>query len=462
VEEPKKKKQHHTTILSDLAVLMVLLGLAYTLRVGSDPARGVGEMAMHVGMVLLVAGVAGRLALAAGLPRLTGYLIVGMLIGPSFLRFVDAQAIEDLRLIDKFALALIGLLAGGELRVQRLRVVGVTIATTTLVVTVVVSLGMAGLIFLIGPLLSFSGLSVAGLIGMALLLGIWAANSSPDLTVAVIEEVGSRGPLTDVILSVTIVKDIVVIILFSVCLAVVASLLVPGGASAAQVFRDVGWEVGGALVIGAMLGWVFSSFLAGPWKPRSPVGTFLFAFVMVVLADTLHLELLLLAASSGFLVENLSPAGDRLIRDIRSLGVVVFAFFFTVAGASLQLGVVRGFWFPALLFFLARVALTLVGARLGTSLAGAVERVRGNTGLGLISQGGVTMGLLLLLEPLPAVGPTVVAFGMAVILANILVGPVVLRVALTEEVPASATARPAIESHARADRAAGSRVMVAR
>ncbi len=462
MEALKRRSQSSPTILSNVVTLVVLLGLAYMLRVGADPGWGAGEMAMHVGMVLLVAGVAGRLAFAAGLPRLTGYLVVGMLIGPSVLRFVDAQAIEDLRLIDKFALALIGLLAGGELRVKRLRAVGVTIATTTLLVTVVVSVGIAGLIILIRPLLPFAGLSVPGLIGMAVLLGIWAANSSPDLTVAVIEEVGSPGPLTDVILGVTIVKDILVIILFSVCLAVVGPMLAPGGASATQVFRDVGWEVGGALVIGAILGWVFSSFLNGPWKPRSPVGTFLFAFAMVVLADTLHLELLLLAASSGFLIENLSPAGDRLIRDIRSLGVVVFAFFFTVAGASLQLGVISAFWLPALLFFLARAALTMVGAGLGTRFAGGPERVRANTGKGLISQGGVTLGLLLLLEPLPAVGPAVVGFGMAVILANILVGPVVLRAALTEEVPALATAPQATESPARAPRAARSRATAMR
>jgi Kef-type K+ transport system membrane component KefB len=413
--------------------LVVILGLAYAIQAGADPAWGIGITALQVGLVLLAAGLAGRLALAVGLPRLTGYLIVGMLIGPSVLRFLDVQAIEDLRLIDEFALAFIGLLAGGELKWQRLRVVGVTIAATTLLVTVVVVAGIAGLVIVIRPILPLAGLSVAGLIGIAVLLGIWAANSSPDLTVAVIEEMGARGRLTDVILGVTIVKDIVVIVLFSGCLAVLGSLLGPGQSSAWQVFLEMGWGVGGALAIGAALGWVFSSLLTGPWKPNSPIGTFLFGFVMVVLAHTLHLELLLLAASAGFLIENLSPAGDRLIRDIRSLGVVVFAFFFTVAGASLNLDVVGSLWLPALLFFLARVGLTLVGAKLGATVAGAAENVRLHTGKGLISQGGVTLGLLLLVEPLPGVGPSVVAFGMTVVLANILVGPVVLRSALTGE-----------------------------
>jgi Kef-type K+ transport system membrane component KefB len=204
---------------------------------------------------------------------------------------LDVQAIEDLRLVDEFALAFIGLLAGGELKWQRLKVVGVTIAATTLVVTLVVAAGIAGLVIVIRPLLPLSGLGAEGLMWVAVLLGIWAANSSPDLTVAVIEEMGAAGRLTDVILGVTIVKDIVVIVLFSGCLAVLGPLFDPGQASVAQVLLEMSWGVGGALVIGSALGWVFSSLLTGPWKPGSPTGTFLFGFVMLVLAETLHLEL---------------------------------------------------------------------------------------------------------------------------------------------------------------------------
>ncbi len=77
--------------------------------------------------------------------------------------------------------------------------------------------------------------------------------------------------------------------------------------------------------------------------------------------------------------------------------------------------------------------MTLVGAKLGATIAGAAENVRLHTGKGLISQGGVSLGLLLLVEPLPGVGPPVVALGMTVVLVNILVGPVVLRSALTGE-----------------------------
>jgi hypothetical protein len=48
-----------------------------------------------------------------------------------------------------------------------------------------------------------------------------------------------------------------------------------------------------------------------------------------------------------------------------------------------------------------------------------------------MSQGGVTLGLLLVMqEKFPAIGEGVVALGMAVIIGNILAGPVLLKTAL--------------------------------
>jgi Kef-type K+ transport system membrane component KefB len=421
-----------TTVLRDAVTLAVILGVAFTLSAAVRAGTGPGGLTMQIGLVLLGAGVAGSLAAKTGLPRLTGYLLVGMMVGPSALGFVDARALEELRLIDSFALALIGLLAGGELRLRRLRATGRAIVTTTVLVTVVVGLGITVLVVLMRPILPFEDLTAAAVVGMAALLGIWAANSSPDLTVAVMEDVGSHGPLGDVILGVTIVKDMVVIVLFTVALAFVEPLLVEGGGGEESVLLAVVWEVGGSLMVGAVMGWVFSRFLEAPWKPRSPLGTFVFGFTMIVVAEALHLELLLLAASAGFLIENLSPAGDRLMRDIRSLAVVIFAFFFAFAGASLDLTVVRVYWLPGAIFFLVRLVLTVVGSRLGTALAGAGEGIRRNTGRGLISQGGVSLGLLLLIEPIPGVGKSIVGFGMAVILGNILLGPILLRGALTD------------------------------
>jgi len=387
-----------------------------------------------IGFILLIANVTGSLAAAARLPRLTGYVIVGILAGPSISGLISVDAVEELALIDSFALALIALMAGGELKLSRLRPQARNILYVTLAVTGVVWAGLALLIVLISPLVPFlAALPLSGVFAVALILGIWGANSSPDLTVAVIEETHTSGPLADLILGATIVKDVVVIVLFTLTMALVAPLLNPGEELNVHALVELGREVGGALLLGAGLGWVFSMYLGDDQeRSRSPMATFLFAYLMVVLAERLHVELLLTGVAAGFVIENLSPAGDRMIRGIQSVSVVVFAFFFAVAGARLELGAIQEFWLAALIIFSGRAGLTYWGARIALQHTGASLDLRTKTWQGLISQGGVTLGLVLLIEErFPAVGSGVVTLGMAVIIGSILGGPILLKRAIT-------------------------------
>ena len=421
-------------IIGLILTLILLFGITYVALSATAPSFPGAEVAVLIGFILLVANVTGSLVASAGLPRLTGYLIVGILAGPSVFGMVSVGAVEDLALIDSFALALIALLAGGELKLSQLRPQARNILYVTLAVTGVVWAGMALLMLVISPLVPFlSALPFSGVLAVALILGIWAANSSPDLTVAVIEETHTSGPLADVVLGVTIVKDVVVIVLFTLTMALVAPLLNPGEQLTSHVLVELGREVGGALVLGAGLGWVFSFYLGDDQdRSRSPLATFLFAYVMVVLAERLQVELLLTGVAAGFVIENLSPAGDRMLRGIQSVSVVIFAFFFAVAGARLELGAIREFWLAALIIFSGRAWLTYQGARIGLERAGASVDLRTKTWQGLISQGGVTLGLLLLIEErFPTVGSDIVTLGMAVVIGNILGGPILLKRAIT-------------------------------
>ena len=188
--------------LATLALLFVVMWLTSQVATASYED---GRLSILVGFVLLAASAAGALASAVGLPRLTGFILVGIAAGPSLLGLLPESAVGDLRLIDSFALALIAMLAGGELQMDTLRPQARVIVTTTLVVTAVVWTGMFAAVLALSPLVPFlAELPLKGTVAVALLLGIWSANSSPDLTVAVIEERRAKGELVDVILGVTI------------------------------------------------------------------------------------------------------------------------------------------------------------------------------------------------------------------------------------------------------------------
>ncbi|MEJ2541948.1 MAG: cation:proton antiporter [Gemmatimonadota bacterium] len=425
--------------------LVLVMGVTWGTMSFAAPTFEGGQLTILTGFVLLAATLGGGLASAAGLPRLTGFLLVGILAGPSILGILPASAMEELHLIDDFALALIALLAGGELKVGAMRAQARPILWITLAVTVMVWVGMGAVVVALRPLIPFLAEAAWPVtFGVAALLGVWMANSSPDLTVAVIEETGAKGEFTDVVLGVTIVKDVLVIVLFTLTLGLVAPLLQPDESFSAHVFVELAQHVGGAAVVGALLGWVFSRYLGDEEdKPRPAFATFLFAYVLVVISARLHLELLLTAVAAGFVIENLSPAGDRMIRGIESVSVIIFAFFFAIAGADLDLSAIPRFWLAALLLFAGRVLFTWLGTRFGARQGDASPAIRTNGWKGLVSQGGVSLLLVLSIqESFPSLGDGVVSLAMAIIIVNILGGPILLKQALGQvesEEAASAT-----------------------
>ena len=417
-------------VLKRLLTLAALIAFAYLVLALDASAQHRTVATVLLGFILLVAYIAGAAVAGLKLPRVTGYVLVGIMVGPFALGIVSESMVASLRTIDELALALIALTAGGELKLEELRkslrsIVGIGVGILGVVVV-----GITGLVLALKPVAPvLAGETWGFALAVGLLLAIWSANSSPDATIAVINESGARGELTETILGATIFKDVLVIVLFAVALSLAGPL------ASAEPFdpgliATVAWEVGGALAVGAFLGWGFSVYLE--WQEaRTVLATLVFSYLLVLVAHAIHVELLLAAVAAGFVIENFSEAGDRLIDAIEANSLVVFAIFFALAGAALDLNTVVAFWPVALVVVAARAVLTWAGARLGTRYAGSPEPIRKLAWMGLISQAGVTLGLsLLVAAEFPEWGGQFVAVTTAVIIVHLLLGPVLLKVAL--------------------------------
>jgi Kef-type K+ transport system membrane component KefB len=430
-----------STLKRLLTLVALIVFTSLILALGEDSAHQALATVL-LGFILLAAYVAGAAAAGVGLPRLTGYVLVGIVVGPYALGVFTEEMVVSLRTIDELALGLIALTAGGELKLHDLRKSLTSIVAISLGILGVVVIGMTGLVLALKPFAPLlAGESWAFALAVALLLAIWSANSSPDATIAVINESGARGELTDTILGATILKDVLVIVLFAVALSL-ARPLVGEAAFDPGLVATVGWEVGGALLVGAFLGWAFSVYLE--WQEeRGVLATLLFTYLLVLVAHQIHVELLLAAVAAGFVVENFSEAGDRLIDAIEANSLVVFAIFFALAGAALDLHTVAAFWPVALVIVGARAGFTWAGARIGTGYAGSPDPVKRYGWMGLISQAGVTLGLsLLVAREFPAWGEQFVAVTTAVIIVHLLVGPVLLKAALARAGEAGRPAAP--------------------
>ena len=200
--------------------------------------------------VAMAAGLAlSRLMKLVNLPNVTGYLIAGILVGPYVLNIINTESIESLKIITSTALGFVAFSIGGEFKLSYLKKLGKSIVVITVVQALVTVLLVAGVMLLIPGEKSVK-------VPRALLLGAISAATAPAATIMVIKQYRAKGPVTETLLSVVAIDDATALILFSLAVAV-AQALSNGAASLGASLLSPLKEIGGALVVGAALGFVF-------------------------------------------------------------------------------------------------------------------------------------------------------------------------------------------------------------
>jgi Kef-type K+ transport system membrane component KefB len=386
---------------------------------------------LALGFLLLAAYLGGEIAKRLRLPRITGYLLLGLLVGPAWLRLVRAEEIAALGFIGDAAVALIALHAGGELRLELLREARVVLTRLSAGAILFPFAAVALVTLSVSPWFPITAnQGVGDAIAVALVLGTIAAASSPAVTMALMDELDARGPFARTILSVTVVKDVVVIMLLGLVLAV-ARLLASEGALHGGVAWTALVHLAASLAVGVVLGALVAGYLRIVERD-TPLFLVATAFFTAEVASLLGLEGMLIALAAGFYLENFSRVeGERLVTALKHGSRPVYVVFFALAGAGLHLDALRSLWPWVLLL----VGLRAMGLRAGLRWAGrhpVVTPALARYGwLGLISQAGVTLGLATVARrAFPEWGVSLESLVVAMIGVHELAGPVCFRRAL--------------------------------
>lgn len=412
------------------ALLLLVLGIR---ALGDVIPRPEETDALHLtfllGFLLLAAHLAGSVARDLGLPRITGYILGGMALGPYGLALVTETEIEGLGLIDDIAIALIAFSAGAELKMSEVREQGRSIASILSVEMIAVFVVVAGAAFLFMPVFPITvggGWSETAII--AVVFGSIAIANSPSVAVAVINDTRSKGPVSSTILGVTVLKDVAVILLFAVTLSAARAAFEGGGGLGIDLVERLWWEIGGSIALGAVLGWLVSLYL-DRWKREPILFILVTAFVVAYVARLLHMEILLTALTTGLFVQNVSAIdADPFVEAVEANALPFYAMFFSLAGASIHLDELAAFW-PVVVGLVALRAFAVWGGtNLGARLGDAPEPVRRYAWTGFVSQAGVTLGMVTIAaEAFPTWGPEMRTLFVAMVAVHELVGPVLMQ-----------------------------------
>ncbi len=414
-----------------IIVLLVLFGVMFSLQLlRAEPIPGARDpmTLAAIGFVLLASFTLAEVGSGLTLPRVTGYILAGVALGPSVANVLSKSVVGEMRMFNALALGLIATGAGLELDVKEIAKVLYTLLGTIavkIVLGVVLVGGTFVAIALSVPALGFG--DRAHVYSVALVLGVLSIGTSPAIALAVKTESRARGRLTDLVLGAAVLKDLIVVICLAVAVALSKSWLVPGEHESESVLVLVGKELGSSLLAGAVLGGLLILYIR---LVKAEMLLFVAAMILVVseVGRTLHLELLLVFITAGFVVRNASRHEHDLMPAVQMVALPVFIVFFTIAGASVDLHSTLGILPVAIALALARAVGYRVASRVGGRFGHERPLIRDHAWLGYLPQAGVTLGLVgLSAQQLPMVGDQLKTLGMAGVAINLLVGPIALK-----------------------------------
>ena len=410
-----------------LGLLMVLL--AGISRVQAFRADTGNSVMLAAGALLLCGLFAGKVAKGLRLPRLTGYLLVGVAVGPYALGFIPGEGVKGLELVKGLAVSLIALVAGTELHLGLIRRVGIKVVVLCASVCGVTFVVCFGALFALKPWLAFmASMTVPQGLAVSALVSTVVVSFSPTVTIAIVQETSARGPFTEFLMALVIIGDLVVMVAFAVAAGLTRASF-GGGFDLGGLVSGVGWELFGSVAVGGLLAVAMLIYMR---RVNRELPLFLVAlcFAAAEGGARLHLSPLLVSLSAGALIANLDEReSQRIHHAIQLAGLPVFALFFAAAGAGLKLSTLASVG-PAALLLVAVRALT-IHQSCRRFAPPEDPRLRRYLWMGLISQAGVTFGLAALVSrTFPDFGPQVEVLIVAMITTHELVGPLLTRRAL--------------------------------
>jgi len=399
---------------------------------------------LGLGFMLLSAFIFSRLFLKVKLPRVSGYLIAGLLLGPSLGGLFTQNTLDGVQFINHLALAFIAFTAGAELRVKKLReqaksltlIIGFSLTT--------VFFGLLTTVALLGPKIPFlAGLSFMQVLAVGSIIGIIGAARSPSSAIAIIDETRASGRLTDTVLSASIAMDVVIIILFAFIISICETIFNPAAKIDTVYLMIIVGETVAAILAGFILGGLISLLirvvhadlpivivLLGVLVNRA--SAFLGHFFMEEFGVTVHVEPLLICMATGFSVANFSKYSETFMVAMKHVALPIYALFFALAGAAIDLNILKQAWLLGLLLFGVRGLMLWMGISTGAFFGGEPKTVRRYAWLGFITQAGVGLGLANeVASRYPEWGSAVATLLIAVISMNQIAGPVLFKLALT-------------------------------
>lgn len=377
----------------------------------------------YMGIIIIAGLIMAKVISYLKLPNVTGYLVGGLIIGPSILGLIPHDVVSSFSIISEAALGFIAYGIGSEFNYKNLKAVGkgVIIITVFEALGAVLAVDLA-MIFIFRQSVEFS-----------IVLGAIAAATAPAATMMVVRQYKAKGPLVNTLLPIVAMDDAVGIILFGVSMAIAKSITSgKGSLSIGRAILCPSLEIIIALLLGLAIG-IVVSFIGYKASGEDQLLCIVIAVVFIAsgIANYLNVSSLLVCMMVGATVANLAPNSTRILSITDRFTPPLFIAFFTIAGADLNLSILKDVGVIGFGYIIVRVIGKIIGASTGAVVAKSPDVVKKYLGITLIPQAGVAIGLSLIAQTvLPDCGDAIRTIILSATVIYELIGPVVTKIAI--------------------------------
>jgi Kef-type K+ transport system membrane component KefB len=387
---------------------------------------------LYAGILIVTGLLFGKIAKYAKLPNVTGYLVGGLLIGPSLLGIISSEAIETMTIVSNVALGFIAFSIGNELKLSYFKEVG----TRPIVIAVLEAL--FGVLFVFVAVLLYFLITrqfTIDNIRFSLVLAAIAAATAPAATFMVVKQYKAKGELTNTLLSVVALDDSVAIMLFGIFVAV-ANILGKGSGTDTPIILQIlapFWEIILSLGIGGIFGIIVTFAVMWFTGRGNRISVIIAAvFLTIFLADYLGGSSILACMALGGVFANTSKKYDEVSSLTNFITPPIFIMFFVMSGAELNLSVLVSVGIIGLIYIITRVGGKIFGSWLGATVTHADPKIKKYLGYALIPQAGVAIGLSLVATQVlnPEMGSQIRTIILCGTLIYELLGPLITKKAL--------------------------------
>ncbi len=381
-----------------------------------------------IGIAVFLGIIGGRFFDKIGIPEVVGIVLIGVILGESFLGILNIERLDHYKPLVDLALAFFGFFIGAELKFEELRKLGLIILSIlSFEVIFTFSIVATGVYLFTGePLL-------------AILFGTLAISTAPAATADVIWEYGAAGELTTTILALVGFDDIATVFVYSITSTYVVASLEHIQLSIFDALRYFMNNIGLAIVIGTLFGVIMTLFIRILHKKKD---VFVMAMGIVILtsgiAEIFEASEIISTMIVGILFANFYKGSDSAIDAIRELSAPIFTVFFVLIGARMNIYLLPVLGLTGVIYLGLSMLGKTSGSTFGAWLAKAGDNIKKNIGISLYSQAGIALGLAThLYFSLKELGPVGMEYGTRIVntlisatLILLIIGPIMVKLAL--------------------------------